>query len=111
LKGRGGGPEHQFCDFKRKQFSSDGRRLYYLTPAWATSDALHAFDMRAGEENFLLPANDVLVLNFCRSKYKDHLIVLIAIFSSAAAMTGTGFTIRPAKRSLDRSANSPIGKT
>ena len=76
LKGRGGGPEHQLCDFKSKQFSSDGRRLYFLMPAWATSDALHMFDMPAGEENFLLPANDVLVLSFCRSKYKDHLIVL-----------------------------------
>ncbi len=32
--------------------------------------------MRAGEEHFLLPAKDLLVLNFCRGKYKDHLIVL-----------------------------------
>ena len=31
--------------------------------------------MRAGEEHFLMPANDVLVLNFCRGKYKDHLAV------------------------------------
>ena len=31
--------------------------------------------MRASEEDSLLPANDVLVLNFCLSKYKDHLIV------------------------------------
>jgi hypothetical protein len=76
LKGRGGNPEHQLCDFKSKQFSSDGRRLYFLTPAWETSNALHAFDMRADDEHFLLPANDFLVLNFCRSKYKDHLIVL-----------------------------------
>jgi len=76
LKGRGGDPEHQLCDFKSKQFSSDGRRLYFLTPAWAISDALHAFDMRAGDEHFLLPANEFLVLNFCRSKYKDHLVVL-----------------------------------
>jgi hypothetical protein len=76
LKGRGGDPEHQLCDFKSKQFSSDSRRLYFLNPAWATSDALHAFDVRGGEEHFLLPANDFLVLNFCRSKYKDHLVVL-----------------------------------
>jgi hypothetical protein len=75
LKGRGGDPEHQLCDFKSKQFSSDGRRLYVLTPAWAASDALHIFDMGAGEEHFLMPANDVLVLNFCRGKYKDHLAV------------------------------------
>jgi hypothetical protein len=76
LKGRGGNPEHQLCDFKSKQFSSDSRRLYFLNPAWATSDALHAFDVRGGAEHFLLPANDFLVLNFCPGKYKDHLVVL-----------------------------------
>jgi hypothetical protein len=32
--------------------------------------------MRTGDEQFLLAANDLLVLNFCRSKYLDHLVVL-----------------------------------
>ena len=77
LKGRGGGPERQLCEFKSKQFSSDGRRLYFLSPGWASSNALHVYDMRAGEDHFLVPANDLLVLNFCRSKYKDFLVVLL----------------------------------
>lgn len=76
LTGRKGAPDDQLCDFKSKQFSSDGRRLYFLTPAWATSSALHAYDMRNGEEHFLLPANDLLVLSFCPNKYKDDLVVL-----------------------------------
>jgi hypothetical protein len=76
LTGRKGHPEDQLCDFKSKQFSSDGRRLYFLTPAWATSSALHVYDTRGGEENFLLPANDLLVLSFCPNKYKDDLVVL-----------------------------------
>jgi hypothetical protein len=75
LKGRRGDPEGQLCGFKAKQFSSDGRRLYFLTPGWASSDALHVYDMHAGDEHFLLPANNLLVLNFCRSKYQDHLVV------------------------------------
>jgi hypothetical protein len=75
LKGRGGAPERQLCDFKNKQFSSDGRRLYFLTPGWAASKALHVYDTRAGEEHFLLPTNDVLVLSFCANRYKDHLVV------------------------------------
>ena len=32
--------------------------------------------MRSGDERFLLPANDVLVLNFCTNKYRDDLVVL-----------------------------------
>jgi len=76
LKGRKDNPEHQLCDFRYKQFSSDGRRLYFLTPGWTTSSALHVFDMRSGDERFVLPANDVLVLSFCANKYKDDLVVL-----------------------------------
>lgn len=76
LKGRKGNPERQLCDFRNKQFSADGRRLYFLTPGWAISGALHVLDMRSGDERFLLPANDVLVLNFCPNKYKDDLVVL-----------------------------------
>ncbi len=76
LRGRKGSPEHQLCDFRNKQFSSDGRRLYFLTPGWATSGALHVIDMRDGDERFVMPANDALVLSFCPNKYKDDLAVL-----------------------------------
>ena len=75
LAGRKGEPEQQLCDFRSKQFSSDGRRLYFLTPGWATSGALHVYDMRNSDERFVLPANDLLVLNFCSNKYKDDLVV------------------------------------
>ncbi len=76
LTGRKGEPDKQLCDFRNKQFSSDGRRLYFLTPGWAASGALHAFDMRTANERYILPANDLLVLNFCQNKYKDDLVVL-----------------------------------
>jgi hypothetical protein len=76
LKGRKGNPERQLCDFRSKQFSADGRRLYFLTPGWTTSGALHVLDMPSGDERFLQPANDVLVLSFCPNKYKGDLVVL-----------------------------------
>jgi hypothetical protein len=75
LTGRKGDPDSQLCDFRSKQFSSDGRRLYFLTPGWATSRALHVYDFRSGDERFVLPGNDLLVLTFCSSKYKDDLVV------------------------------------
>jgi len=75
LRGRQGDPQQQLCDFRSKQFSSDGQRLYFLSPGWATSGALHVYDMRAHEERFVLPANDLLVLSFCSEKYKDDLVI------------------------------------
>jgi hypothetical protein len=76
LKGRKGNSEQQLCDFRQKQFSSDGRRLYFLTPGWANSGALHVLDMRSGDEHFAVPANNVLVLSSCPNQYKDDLVVL-----------------------------------
>lgn len=76
VKGHKGSPQEQVCDFRSKQFSSDGRRLYFLSPGWTTSGALHVYDMRTDDERFVLPANDVLVLSFCPEKYKDDLVVL-----------------------------------
>jgi hypothetical protein len=76
LKGRKGDPNDQLCDFKSKQFSSDGRRLYFLTPGSDRSGALHVLDMRSVDDRFVISANDLLVLNFCTNKYKDDLVVL-----------------------------------
>jgi hypothetical protein len=75
LSGRKGDPQDQLCDFRSKQFSSDGQRLYFLTPGWVTSAALHVYDMHSRDDHFVLPATDLLVLNFCGSKYKDSLVV------------------------------------
>jgi hypothetical protein len=75
LSGHSGDPEAQLCDFSNKQFSADGRRLYFMTPGWATSGALHVYDLRTRDERFLLPANDFLVLSFCKNEHKDDLAV------------------------------------
>lgn len=76
LKGRKGDPDDQLCDFKSKQFSSDGKRLYFLTPGSDRSGALHVLDVRSGDDRFVIAANDLLVLNFCTNKYRDDLVVL-----------------------------------
>jgi hypothetical protein len=76
LKGRSGTkPEEQLCEFSRKQFASDGRTLYFLSPAWATSAALHLFDTRAKSLRFVAAANDVLVLGGCTGELRDHLVL------------------------------------
>lgn len=73
---RGNAPEQMLCEFARKQFASDGRTLYFLSPAWPASAALHAVDIVTGAERYVLPANDVLVLSTCASPaYRDHLVV------------------------------------
>jgi len=75
LEGRRGEAEAQLCDFRNKQFSADGKRFYFLSPSWTTSGALHVYELRTHEQHFVLPANDLLVLNFCSGKFQDNLVV------------------------------------
>jgi hypothetical protein len=45
--------------FNNLLFSSDGRALYFLSRAWAVSDALHVIDLSSGRERYVIDANDV----------------------------------------------------
>jgi hypothetical protein len=69
-------PKQSICDFSRKQFTSDGRSIYFLSPAWAVSSALHRYDVRTKALTFMMDANDVIVLNDCKKpENRDNLVV------------------------------------
>jgi hypothetical protein len=73
-----GGPkvESVICDFANAQFNSSSTLLYFETPAWATSGAVHVLDMATGKERLFVPGNGLRVLADCRDKrYRDDLIV------------------------------------
>jgi len=69
-------PKSTICDFSRKQFTSDGRYIFFLSPAWAVSLALHRLDIRTRTVSFVMDANDVIVLSNCRkAENRDGLVV------------------------------------
>jgi hypothetical protein len=43
-------------------FSADGRRIFILSDAWVTSDALHVVSVRTGQEHYIAPANTLEVI-------------------------------------------------
>jgi hypothetical protein len=64
------------CDFANTQFNAMGTLLYFETPAWATSGAIHVLDMATGKERLFMPGNGVEVLATCKDKrYRDDVIV------------------------------------
>jgi hypothetical protein len=68
-------PEKSICAFDNAQFSSSGRLLYFETPAWATSGAIHVLDLSTGKERFFIAGDGVKVLATCRDpKYRDDII-------------------------------------
>ena len=65
--------ENLIAGFEDVQFSSDGRRVYFVTPAWATSGAVHVVDTTNRKERFVVAGNGLRVLH--SGEYRDHLLL------------------------------------
>src|SRR5438067_1835335 len=65
--------ESLIAGFVRMQFSSDGKLLYFVTPAWATSGAVHVVDTTNRKERYLFPGNEIKTVK--SGEYKDCLLV------------------------------------
>ena len=59
--------------FDSLQFSTNGKLLYFVTPAWATSGAVHVVDTTNRKERYLFPGNNLKVVP--AGEYKDCLLV------------------------------------
>jgi len=65
--------EALLAGFSKPQFSTNGRLVYFLSDAWATSGALHIVDTTNSKEHFVCPALDFEVVP--SGEYRDHLLV------------------------------------
>jgi hypothetical protein len=66
-------PESVIGAFENLQFSTNGKVLYSVTPAWATSGAVHVVDTTNRKERYLFPGNNLKVVP--SGEYKDCLLV------------------------------------
>ena len=66
-------PEQMLARLQAPQFAPDGRRIYVLSSAWATSGALHSVEVASGGQRFVAPGNSLEVVP--SGKYAGHLIV------------------------------------
>src|SRR6476646_4071295 len=65
--------ESVIAGFDNLQFSTNGKLLYFVTPAWATSGAVHVVDTTYRKERYLFPGGDLKVGP--SGEYKDCLLV------------------------------------
>jgi len=66
-------PESLIAAFETLQFSTNGKLLYFVTPAWATSGAVHVVDTTNRKERYLFPGNNLKLVP--SGEYKDCLLV------------------------------------
>lgn len=65
--------ENLIAAFDDLQFSADGRLVYFVTPAWATSGAVHVVDTTNRKERFVLAGHNLEVVR--SGEYRDHLLL------------------------------------
>jgi hypothetical protein len=65
--------EKTIATFTDLQFSTDGRLVYFVTPAWATSGAVHVVDTTNRKERFVVAGNGLKVIH--SGEYKDCLLL------------------------------------
>jgi dipeptidyl aminopeptidase/acylaminoacyl peptidase len=61
------------ANFAKPQFSTNGRYVFFLSDAWATSGAVHVVDTTNGKEHFVCPGLDLEVVT--SGEYRDCLLV------------------------------------
>jgi hypothetical protein len=66
-------PEAVIAAFENLQFSTNGKLVYFVTPAWATSGAVHVVDTTKRKERYVFPGNNLKVVP--SGEYRDCLLV------------------------------------
>jgi hypothetical protein len=66
-------PESVIAAFETLQFSTNGKLLYFVTPAWATSGAVHVVDTTNRKERYVFAGNNLKLVP--SGEYKDCLLV------------------------------------
>lgn len=75
-------PERDLSCFYDPKYSADGLQIYFITPAWATSGAIQAYDRTTGKVAFIIDGGPYLVIGsgphkgmllVLRRKYPDNL--------------------------------------
>ena len=66
-------PESVIAAFENLQFSSNGKLVYFVTPAWATSGAVHVVDTTNRKERYIFPGNGLKAV--ASGEFKDCLLV------------------------------------
>jgi hypothetical protein len=93
-------PKRNLTGFNHPAFSADGRVLYVLATAWATSNALHGVDVATGATRFISDANDFQVVH--EGRHAGRLVVQRHTYLPGGGSREVWFLIAPDGRTLRR---------
>jgi hypothetical protein len=96
--------ESVIAAFENLQFSTNGKLVYFVTPAWTTSGAVHVVDTTTRKERYLFPGSDVKAVS--SGEFKDCLLVLQHRYFLGGGSYDWYWLLRP-----DGKEVGPVGET
>jgi hypothetical protein len=99
-----GKPETGIAAFQSLQFSTNGKLVYFVTPAWAVTGAVYVVDTTNRKVRYLFPGNDVKVVP--SGEFKDCLLVLQHRYFMGGGSYDWYWLVRP-----DGNEVGPVGET
>lgn len=98
-----GKPETGIAAFGSLQFSTNGKLVYFVTPAWAVTGAVYVVDTTNRKTRYLFPGSVVKVVS--AGEYKDHLLVLQHRYFIGGGSYDWYFLMRPDGKEI-----GPVGE-
>ena len=95
--------ERLLAGMSSPQWSPDGRRIFFLSAAWATSGAVHVLDVATRRERFVCAGNSLQMLR--TGEYRGHMIVSQHRYFLGGGSYDWHWLLRP-----DGSEVGPIGE-
>jgi hypothetical protein len=99
-----GKPETGIAAFGSLQFSTNGKLVYFVTPAWAVTGAVYVVDTTNRKVRYLFPGNDVKVVP--PGEFKDCLLVLQHRYFIGGGSFDWYWLLRPDGKEI-----GPVGET
>jgi hypothetical protein len=96
--------ENILANFSKLQFSPDGRDVFFLSDAWATSGAVHVVDTTNSKEHFVCSGSDLEVI--FKGEYAGCLLVLQHHYFIGGGSYDWYWLLRPDGKEI-----GPVGET
>jgi hypothetical protein len=84
--------------FNNPVFAPDGRSVYVMTQAWATSNAIHRVDLRSGRIHYVAAGNSVQVVP--GGRWAGHLVVMKHKYAPGGGALDHYWLLSPSGREL-----------
>jgi hypothetical protein len=94
------GPKKNLTNMNTLMFSNDDGVIYFLSEAWATSNAVYKYDLHTHKQSYITDGNDIHIL--AKGKYAGYLVVNKHEYLQGGGSVDRDWLMSPSGRKIRR---------